>query len=247
MAQRLDILDRKEDILRWIEEGQPKTYICKELQCKQSTLNKYLEIMGIEYKGVSGYRTPESREKYSNYIDALTYIQRDKSVKSNTLKQKLFRDGIKEYKCELCGLNTWLDGPIPLELHHKDGNHYNNNLDNLQILCPNCHALQPNNSGKAVKIKVKEKEKKTKPCPNCGKPIGIKSRLCTECVHKEQYVCDHPSREELKQMIRTVPFAQIGRKYGVSDKAIPKWCISYNLPSRKKDINGISDEDWEKI
>jgi predicted hotdog family 3-hydroxylacyl-ACP dehydratase len=60
--------------------------------------------------------------------------------------------------------------PIPLELHHIDGNHHNNSLSNLQILCPNCHAQQSNNSGKAVgsyaeailqhKQKIAERERK---------------------------------------------------------------------------------------
>ena len=44
----------------------------------------------------------------------------------------------------------WLHTNIPLELHHKDGNRYNNDLENLEILCPNCHSLCPNNSGKAI-------------------------------------------------------------------------------------------------
>ena len=63
------------------------------------------------------------------------------------MKQKLIRDGIKEAKCEICGLANWMGQPIPLELHHKDGNHYNNDFDNLAILCPNCHAQQPGNAG----------------------------------------------------------------------------------------------------
>ena len=48
---RLDILERKEDILKWINEERPKAYMCQELSCKQETLNKYLKQMGIEYKG----------------------------------------------------------------------------------------------------------------------------------------------------------------------------------------------------
>ena len=41
--------------------------------------------------------------------------------------------------------------PIPLELHHKDGNRYNNQLDNLMLLCPNCHALTENYRAKNIK------------------------------------------------------------------------------------------------
>jgi 5-methylcytosine-specific restriction endonuclease McrA len=46
-----------------------------------------------------------------------------------------------------------LGKPIPIELHHKNGDHYDNSLDNLEILCPNCHAQEDNNSGAALKHK----------------------------------------------------------------------------------------------
>lgn len=63
-------------------------------------------------------------------------------VKSNVLKEKLIREGYKENKCENCGITTWFGTDIVLELHHKNGNHYDNDLSNLQILCPNCHSIQ---------------------------------------------------------------------------------------------------------
>ena len=140
--RRTDILERKEEILQWIQENRPKAQICKELKCKPETLNSYLIQMGIEYKGNQGGKGFSD----NSYKTAEEYIQ-STCIKSHILKQKLIRDKIKEEKCEICGLSSWLGQLIPLELHHKDGNHYNNNFENLQILCPNCHALQPGNSG----------------------------------------------------------------------------------------------------
>ena len=64
------------------------------------------------------------------------------------MKLKLIEDGIKEHKCENCGITKWFGEPCPLELHHIDGNRFNNNFINLQILCPNCHSQTPNYSGK---------------------------------------------------------------------------------------------------
>jgi hypothetical protein len=140
--RRLDILEKKEQILQWISENKPKAFICKELHCKPETLNSYLKIMEIEYAG----KQNEKGRKSTNYKTAIEYIE-GTTVKSHILKMKLIRDGLKEEKCEICGLQEWLGEKIPLELHHKDGNHFNNKLENLEILCPNCHALQPNNSG----------------------------------------------------------------------------------------------------
>ncbi len=58
---------------------------------------------------------------------------------------------LRGHKCEVCGNETWNDKPIPLEIHHIDGDHLNNELDNLQILCPNCHAQTDNFKGRNIK------------------------------------------------------------------------------------------------
>lgn len=143
---RTDILEKREDILKWISENQSKAFICKQLNCKFETLNSYLEKMGIEYSGNQGAKGIKTSGKY---INALEYSKKD-VVKSHVLKLKLIRDGIKEKKCELCGVVTWQGKELPLELHHRDGNHFNNDIDNLMILCPNCHAIQDNNGGKNI-------------------------------------------------------------------------------------------------
>lgn len=55
---------------------------------------------------------------------------------------------LRGHKCECCGNEEWNNQPIPLEIHHKDGDHLNNELDNLQLLCPNCHAQTSNFKGR---------------------------------------------------------------------------------------------------
>lgn len=54
----------------------------------------------------------------------------------------------KGERCESCKLTEWMGQKIPLELHHVDGDRFNNELVNLQVLCPNCHALTDNYSGR---------------------------------------------------------------------------------------------------
>ena len=120
--------------------------MCKQLQCKQDTLNLYLKKMNIEYVGQQGWA---KGIKSQHYKTAEEYIKQD-CVKSHLLKQKLIKDGIKENKCEICGCYEWQGKILPLELHHKDGNHFNNDFDNLQILCPNCHSIQEGNSGRNI-------------------------------------------------------------------------------------------------
>ena len=142
--RRPDILERKDDILSWIEQNQSKAFMCRELKCKPETLNSYLEKMNISYKGNQSGKGIKGTP--NNYKTAIEYSQ-GAIVKSHILKQKLIKDGIKEQKCEICGVSEWQGKILPLELHHKDRDHYNNELSNLQILCPNCHSIQEGNSG----------------------------------------------------------------------------------------------------
>lgn len=64
------------------------------------------------------------------------------------LKKRLIKDGIKENKCEDCGIDIWMDKPIMIQLDHIDGNSHNHKLDNLRMRCPNCHSQTPTYSGK---------------------------------------------------------------------------------------------------
>jgi hypothetical protein len=68
------------------------------------------------------------------------------------LKNRLVQEGLKEHRCECCRATEWLHEPIPLELHHKDGDRTNNALHNIELLCPNCHALTDNYRGGKKKV-----------------------------------------------------------------------------------------------
>lgn len=80
----------------------------------------------------------------------------DSDFQSYKLKNRLFLEGIKQPECELCGWSqVSVDGRIPVELDHINGNHRDNRLENLRILCPNCHSLQPTHRGKNKKAYIR--------------------------------------------------------------------------------------------
>jgi len=76
------------------------------------------------------------------------YLTKNSVVQSFRLKKRLLSENVFEHKCSKCKQTKWLNYSIPLELHHIDGDHYNNELINLILLCPNCHALTDNYRGK---------------------------------------------------------------------------------------------------
>lgn len=84
-------------------------------------------------------------------------------------------------------------------------------------------------------------------CIDCGKPVWKKSKRCRECDNKRRITIKPVSRSELKELIRSVSFVEIGRKYNVTSKAIQNWCKAYGLPFRKKEINMINDLDWQDV
>lgn len=131
------------------------------------------------------------------------------------------------------------------------------------LVCANCHReihanlidtsylISSYSEERATEVLEELNDIKTKAlyyCKDCGKLISeSNAQRCPECAAKERRICERPSREELKVLIKTIPFVKIGEKFGVTDNAIRKWCKSMNLPSTKQQINSISDSDWETI
>lgn len=130
------------------------------------------------------------------------------------LRVRLIQEGIKEHKCEQCGLTEWQNKPIPLQLHHINGNRNDNRLENLQVLCPNCHTFTDNYCGRKLKKEKVEKPKKTRP-------------------RKREL----PSREELLETFKEYgSFSKVGKHFGVSDKGVRLWFGYYDLPIESKEM-----------
>lgn len=168
----------------------------------------------------------------------------EKLLASYKLKLRLFQFNLKEKVCEVCGLKEWQGVEIPLELHHKNGNRLDNSFENLQIVCPNCHALTEHYRG-ANTISHKEKAKVVKPsekkvtveaeprfCEVCNKLLSSpkQKRFCCRECYNEWQMKDVPSEDELREAMKThKSMLALGKAFDVSDNAVRKWLKKYNI------------------
>lgn len=150
-------------------------------------------------------------------------IKNSNSYNSSHLKKQLYEKGLLKEICRSCGIGPlWNNKPISLHLEHINGNHYDNRLENLEILCPNCHSQTDT---WCIKNKIK-KEKLVKKCINCNIKISNKATRCLSCSSKFSHprkITNRPSVKQLKKDLEKLPYTKVGKKYGVSDNCIRKW------------------------
>ncbi len=111
--RRTDILERKDEILEWIKEDLPNAEIARRLKCKVDTLKSYYTKMEITYSGNQGGRGHRTDPKRKSAEE----LAKNPLTGSHKLKLRLLEDGIKEHKCECCGLTEW-NGMVNLFLQN---------------------------------------------------------------------------------------------------------------------------------
>lgn len=116
-------------------------------------IKNYIKQLNLDISHFTGQSWNKGK-KIGPKRDIQVYLSNEQSIQSHDLRQRLLSEGIFEYRCSNCQNTEWLGKPIPLELEHKNGNHSNNNLSNLCLLCPNCHALTPTYRGRNKKFRT---------------------------------------------------------------------------------------------
>ena len=104
-------------------------------------------------------------------------------------------------------------------------------------------------SQKEQERKEKKQSKKENTCRICGSPISDDAVLCVFCYKREKaQASKRISKDLLKEEILSVKnkktsFVQLGKKYGVTDNTIRKWCKYYNLPFKVNDLKNLTEEE----
>ena len=142
----MNIKYQKDNLNLVIKESKTWSEVCRKLGIiprtgSQAHIKKRADHFGIDFSHFLGQRSSLGKIS-TNRTSAIEYLKTSTSISSNRLREKLIRDKIKEQKCEECGITEWNGQELPFELDHVDGNHFNNELSNLRILCPNCHSIK---------------------------------------------------------------------------------------------------------
>lgn len=130
-----------------------KTLGISEAGGNYQTYKKAIKYFNIDTSHFTGQGWLKGKTHNYNTRNLKDILIKGNYENSHSLKNRIIKEKIKERQCENCKLRLWKNLPIPLELHHIDGDRKNNLLENLQLLCPNCHALTNNYRGKNKKIK----------------------------------------------------------------------------------------------
>ena len=160
------------------------------------------------------------------------------------LKERLFAEGLKERRCELCGQGEmWHGRRMALILDHVNGVHDDNRLENLRVVCANCNATLDTHCGRNNRLSRTEQA-----CLRCGTPFlqrAARQRYCSRACGQRapgrsgpqpaRRRVPRPPYEQLIAEIAALGYSGAGRKYGVSGNAIRKWRRAYESELGRSD------------
>lgn len=197
-----------------------------------NALKKACHEMGLE---LPRYKPSVVNLRKANYIpNEQVFVENSSYSGRGGIKKRLYALGVPE-QCRKCGLGTvWQGEPISLTLEHINGIWNDNRLENLEILCPNCHSQTSTYAGRGGHSRVDSISFRPEPslraltsnCIDCQASIGVNSTRCQSCNNSvnniKRYNKSYPDIETLVEMVSDVGFVKTSAMVGVADTALRK-------------------------
>ena len=243
----------KEELEKIVANSLSIADICRSLKVvpiggNYRTIKSKIKLWNLDISHFTGqaWNIGEKFKPFNKSIPLCDILIKNSTYTSNgSLKKRLFKEGIKKDECENCNLSMWFGKKLTIELHHNNGNNSDHRIENLRMLCPNCHSQtitfrghnHESSTNKNRKAKYAQSKTKLNPiksiCLNCGELNKKNNRqFCsTKCMFEYRLKeANIPSKENLFVKIKELKsFVQVGKFYGKSDNTIRKWCNKYNI------------------
>lgn len=193
------------------------------------TIKKYIEILKIDVSHFLGRGASKFKNgsPYKINLREVLIENCEKYIRGATLKKRLIEEKLLKNECYICGLTKWLGNPITLHMDHINGNNKDNRLENLRILCPNCHSQTDTYCGKNIKKHSHlPKIIIEKFCIDCNVKVSKKSKRCKKCEalrrQKEEFKIEWPSDEEIFKMYLEKGVSKTAKIIGCSHSGVQK-------------------------
>lgn len=241
----------KENFAPVVAESYSYAEICRKIGLADKgsnigTIKKYIELYQLDTTHFTGQRWNKGlhNEELTALIPLEDILKENVNYHSNSLKKRLIKANLKESKCEVCGDTECL------ELHHINGDHYDNRLENLQILCIKCHSKTDNFRGrgkKRIDIPLSLYVKKERPkciCLNCGKEFisdrcDKERKFCSRNCYNEYLKKGNSlgnesipvlNKESILEVIKNYSdITSLGKYFNVSRTTMRKYLDTYGL------------------
>jgi hypothetical protein len=194
-------------------------------------LQKYVGVWGIPVDHFDRYATTRARGK-NRRVPLEQILTTGRPFSRGALKARLYDEGYKARRCELCGQGEEWRGPrMALILDHVNGVPDDNRLENLRIVCPNCAATLDTHCGSNARAEARV-------CEHRGASMRVRpsQRFCSiACAGRARRgrpkvgvrKVDRPPHDQLIAEVQAEGWSAVGRRYGVSDNAVRKWMRAY--------------------
>lgn len=233
MPKKISPLKNKKLLEKAIKRSKSKKEVLEELGLRSAGGNyKALKESAEKFNLILPDGSKITKEHRTIIPNEEVFVKNSKYANRNLIKKRLYKLGVLEI-CVECGVGPkWNGKKLTLQLEHINGIYNDNRLENLTILCPNCHSQTATYAGGSLK-----KKKIQKRACKCGNEIKTKNaKTCSNCASSQ---FSYPPVQVVRTMVNDNSYSYASKKLGVSNTAIKKF-----LERKKNVTEEFTKENW---